>query len=154
MQTFLPYADFEKTASVLDYRRLGKQRVETKQILMALNGETKGWVNHPATKMWTSYEFVLAYYGSAMSSEWKSRGYVDNLLPYFVQRMRELTADGKRYNGLPWFIGHEAFHESHRSNLLRKAPEYYSEFFSDTPSDLPYIWTPEEMSVPRVTVGV
>lgn len=154
MQTFLPYADFEKTARVLDYRRLGKQRVETKQILMALNGETSGWVNHPATKMWRGHEFALAYYGSIMSLEWKRRGYVDNLLPYFIEKMRDLTVQGKRYEGLPWFIGNSRFHESHRSNLLRKAPEYYSEFFPDTPSDLPYIWTPEEMSVPRVTVGV
>ena len=28
MQTFLPYKDFGKTAKCLDYRRLGKQRVE------------------------------------------------------------------------------------------------------------------------------
>ena len=33
MQTFLPYPSFEETASILDYRRLGKQRVEGFQIL-------------------------------------------------------------------------------------------------------------------------
>ena len=33
MQTFLPYPDFVKSAQCLDYRRLGKQRVEAKQIL-------------------------------------------------------------------------------------------------------------------------
>lgn len=33
MITFLPYPDFEKSAKVLDWRRLGKQRPETKQIL-------------------------------------------------------------------------------------------------------------------------
>jgi len=32
MQTFLPYADFKESAQCLDYRRLGKQRVEAKQI--------------------------------------------------------------------------------------------------------------------------
>lgn len=154
MQTFLPYSDFEKTASALDYRRLGKQRVETKQILMALTGESTGWRNHPATKMWDGHEFLLAYYGSVMSTEWKARGYVDNLLPYFEQKMLDLTEQGKTFDNLPWFIGCEPFHESHRSNLLRKAPEFYSEIFYGTPDDLPYIWTPEEMSVPRVTVGV
>ncbi|MDQ1681515.1 MAG: hypothetical protein QOH99_56, partial [Frankiaceae bacterium] len=35
MQTFLPYADFGASARVLDDRRLGKQRVETLQILRA-----------------------------------------------------------------------------------------------------------------------
>jgi hypothetical protein len=79
-----------------------------------------------------------------MSVEWKKRGYVDNLFPWFVAKMVELTENGSEYNGLPWFIGNEAFHRSHRSNLLRKAPEYYSELFSDVPDDLPYIWTLEE----------
>ncbi len=38
MQTFLPYADFERSAAVLDRQRLGKQRVETLQIFQALTG--------------------------------------------------------------------------------------------------------------------
>lgn len=29
MQTFLPYPDFKKSAQCLDYRRLGKQRVDS-----------------------------------------------------------------------------------------------------------------------------
>jgi hypothetical protein len=37
VQTFLPYSDYATSARVLDYRRLGKQRVETKQILLAMN---------------------------------------------------------------------------------------------------------------------
>lgn len=36
MQTFLPFSDFKKSAESLDYRRLGKQRVECLQILAAL----------------------------------------------------------------------------------------------------------------------
>ncbi len=36
MQTFLPYPDFARSAAVLDPARLGKQRVETLQILRAL----------------------------------------------------------------------------------------------------------------------
>ena len=36
MQTFLPFADFAASAAVLDDRRLGKQRVETLQVLRAL----------------------------------------------------------------------------------------------------------------------
>ena len=33
MQTFLPYPDFARSARVLDRKRLGKQRVETLQVL-------------------------------------------------------------------------------------------------------------------------
>ena len=36
MQTFLPYSDFIKSAKCLDYRRLGKQRVEAWQIYNTL----------------------------------------------------------------------------------------------------------------------
>ena len=36
MQTFLPYESFEESAKVLDYRRLGKQRVEGMQIINAI----------------------------------------------------------------------------------------------------------------------
>ena len=38
MQTFLPYKSFTKSAQVLDYKRLGKQRVEAMQIFNALTG--------------------------------------------------------------------------------------------------------------------
>jgi hypothetical protein len=84
MQTFLPFPSFEQSLQSLDYRRLGKQRVETKQILMALLGESKGWVNHPATKMWRGHEHALAEYGLLSCREWKSRGYKDNTEQYFV----------------------------------------------------------------------
>ena len=49
MQTFLPYEDFRASARVLDRQRLGKQRVEAKQILQALErpGEPSGWEDIP-----------------------------------------------------------------------------------------------------------
>lgn len=36
MQIFRPYRDWARSAKVLDDRRLGKQRVETKQVLLAI----------------------------------------------------------------------------------------------------------------------
>ena len=58
MQTFLPYTDFIKGAKCLDYKRLGKQRIEAKTIYDILTGNAKSnaWKNHPATKMWEDYE--------------------------------------------------------------------------------------------------
>ena len=49
MQTFLPVADFAESARLLDSPRLGKQRVETLQVLRALELPDYGWVSHPAT---------------------------------------------------------------------------------------------------------
>lgn len=139
MQTFLPYPDFEKTARVLDYRRLGKQRVETKQILMALNGETKGWVNHPATKMWRGHEYELAQYGLSICTEWKRRGYKDTLTEFFLERI-EAEDQGARGGGLPVWFGMGELHRSHQSNLVRKDPEFYTPIFPGVPDDLPYVW--------------
>ena len=39
----------------------------------------------------------------------------------------------------PWF-GDEAFHRSHRSNLLRKEPQWYGQFGWTEPADLAYEW--------------
>ena len=52
MQTFLPYADFKKSAQCLDYKRLGKQRVEAFQVYKIVSGQrtTGGWINHPIVK--------------------------------------------------------------------------------------------------------
>lgn len=39
MQTFLPYGSFIESAKCLDYGRLGKHRVEAKQIIGGNNGK-------------------------------------------------------------------------------------------------------------------
>lgn len=132
MQTFLPYADFQKSVQVLDYRRLGKQRVETFQVLNILleRTPTKGWRNHPVTLMWTGYESALKLYQNTTIAEWIRRGYNNNM------SYEEVDLDDVVMP--PWF-GNDVFHKSHRSNLLRKDYEYYSQYF-DEPSDLEYFW--------------
>ena len=132
MQTFLPYADFKKSVEVLDYRRLGKQRVETFQVLNILleRTSTKGWRNHPVTLMWTGYESALKLYQNMTIREWANRGYKNN--------MQYEEIDPSTIVMPAWF-GNEEFHRSHRSNLLRKDFKYYSQYF-DEPNDLEYYW--------------
>lgn len=136
MQTFLPYADFERSARVLDRQRLGKQRVETWQLIRANDGLTKGWVNHPAARMWRGYTTALAYYGIAVCEEWIRRGYKDTMLDRF-QQIVEL--ENGRYENPSW-LGRTDIHVSHQSNLVRKLPGHYREFFPHVPDDLEYIW--------------
>lgn len=135
MQTFLPYKDFTKSAQCLDYRRLGKQRVETKQLLQKLLNETtgKGWINHPACKMWKNHEEALAEYGYKICLEWISRGYKDSLLNYFKDRLGTKAL-------YPKWLGSTKFHNSHKSNLLRKDYNYYKKYNWNVPDNLPYIW--------------
>ncbi len=132
MQTFLPYADFVESVKVLDYRRLGKQRVETFQVLNILldRTPTKGWRNHPVTKMWTGYEEALKLYQNYTILEWIDRGYKNTM------KFENIDHSSIVY---PIWFGEDAFHRSHRSNLLRKDYEYYSQYF-DEPSDIDYHW--------------
>lgn len=132
MQTFLPYPDFRDSAKALDYKRLGKQRVEAMQILKALRGETKGWVNHPATKMWKGYEAALGLYMNVMIREWIDRGY-NNTMKLYDFSNTELIE-------MPRWFGRNDFHASHRANLLRKDPEYYGQFEWTESPDMEYIW--------------
>ena len=78
VQTFLPYADFRRTAEALDSPRLGKQRVETLQILRALELPEYGWGNHPAVRMWRGYTPALVCYGLTCVEVWRERGYGDS----------------------------------------------------------------------------
>jgi hypothetical protein len=132
VNTFLPYADFVQTAKTLDYRRLGKQRVEAWQILSALRGLTKGWTNHPATNMWRGYERALCEYGIAICDEWIDRGYKDTMRERFIAIYSELPN-----TGLPNWLGDDQFHRSHQSNLKRKDSDHYR---FNVPTDLPYEW--------------
>ena len=133
MQTFLPYGSLD-SVQYLDRQRLGKQRVETFQILQALHGETKGWVNHPATRMWRGYENALVAYGVAVCAEWIDRGYKDTM----TDRIAAYGTDSLFL--YPDWFGDPDFHAAHRSNLLKKAPDFYRKFWPDEPDDLEYIW--------------
>lgn len=91
MQTFLPYADFTATADVLDPRRLGKQRVETIQVLRALTVPGYGWRHHPAARMWTGYEEALVRYGLEICDRWCGLGHGDTCAGTLVADLSERT---------------------------------------------------------------
>ena len=119
IQTFLPYPDFNKSASVLDDKRLGKQRVECLQILQTLakgpyqsretiirawkscskdefdslpkiNTRRTPWYNHPAVRMWKGYEYKLTCYGICICQEWQQRGYADTCMVKIVKHQADL----------------------------------------------------------------
>lgn len=148
MQTFLPYKHFRKAAAVLDNKRLGKQRVETKQILLALGvavgphapAPLSRWRNHPAVKMWRGHEQLLAYYGLDVCVEWRSRCFRDTLAEQFSAVISALDGPFVR----PDWLDDERLLASHRSNLLRKDPVFYGKYGWTEPPDLPYFWPTQE----------
>lgn len=148
MQTFLPYADFLRSAQVLDDRRLGKQRVEAMQIIRALTRPSYGWQHHPAVLMWRGYEEALGSYAVTICSEWCQRGHADTCeakilddleaaaIPVPPRGQKDLGNDG----ALPRWLGDDDLHLSHQSALLRKDPGRYGSAFAGVPDNLPYVW--------------
>ena len=163
MQTFLPVADFDESARLLDSPRLGKQRVETLQVLRALELPDYGWASHPVVTMWRGRTAGLVGYGRAMVREWRRRGFADTtdaqiaeFAPSAAGRSQaELAAAGL----LPSWVGDEALHRSHRSNLIAKDPEFYrgrfTDLFGPEPDDLPYVWPgADDVPTPAAPEGV
>lgn len=129
MQTFLPYADFARSAQILDYRRLGKQRVEAHGALQSLHTHNR-WYKSPAVKMWEGYEDALRMYMNVCIDEWVARGYRNTMKKLPHSPNPEMP---------PWF-GDARFHLSHQSALVRKFPDYYRRIFPGVPDDIPYFW--------------
>lgn len=119
MQNFLPYSDFELSASILDGKRLSKQNLETKQCLDALCGFSEGWKNHPAVTAWKGSIRALIAYGLAINAECIKRGYKDRA-GEFKKHLDWCMANGHSEYKLPAWIGNDAIHSSHRSRLLCK----------------------------------
>jgi hypothetical protein len=161
MQTFLPWPDFRASARDLDVQRLGKQRVETLQLLQsrlrylqrqAYGGEFKnqipGWYHHPARHMWHEHEPLLAVYGYAICDEWTARGYKDTCREQISLVLQAIVGFQDEIN-MPchvvpaWFIDDRLF-ESHRAALLRKNPEHYASYKGTCDPELDYFWPTED----------
>ena len=119
MQTFLPYPNYIRSVQCLDYKRLGKQRLEAKQIIDILEGKPSRYKNHPAIKMWDNYSNSLKYYTNCCIDEWIKRGYKNTMEKYPVDHQ----------NVDPWYIGNEDFHRAMRARLIEKDKEFYGPKF-------------------------
>jgi hypothetical protein len=140
MQTFLPYEDFTKSVECLDWQRLGKQRIETLQIIKALILPTYGWKNHPAVKMWDGCISYLQHYGIMCCGEWLLRGYDDSV----SDQIASFGLPDKP--NPPWWLGLNCFHLSHQSQLLKKDFRHYSKFAFEAMNydEIPYVWPQAE----------
>jgi hypothetical protein len=133
VNTFVPYWDVSRIACTLDYKRLGKQRVEAYQIWRIVTGKNtgKGWVNHPAVCAWRGYSCALAMYTNAMIEEWILRGYKNTMerLPH---------CKNPRF---PWWWGKsEHVLMSHRASLNRKLPSHYTFDNIGEYAEYSYVW--------------
>lgn len=166
MQTFLPYYDFAKSAACLDRSRLGKQRLETLQLLrINLQGPQIAWrwagVNGA---MWQEPAWFVPldsgdsikatpWYNHPAARMW--RGHERWLAVYGEAICFEWTSRkyednvGERIallksqtveNKLPSWLGDEQLHSSHRAALLAKKLSHYERFGWSEEPKIKYWW--------------
>lgn len=134
MQTFRPYYDHYRTARVLDDRRLGKQRVEAKQIgyailrrMGAVKDGRRGWLNHPIVLKWFNnghpYLADLKEYFKAMVEEWVNRGHKNTIDWGDLQGFRDWGSNQR----CPLTHTEEV---EYRRVLIFKNPEWYVKRFN------------------------
>ena len=158
MQTFITTdaLDFKSIAKTLDNKRLNKQALEGWQILMTLleldpqgNPRTpKGWVNHPAVKMWRGHEGPLFDYIEAMVVEWKERGFNSTILDKARSTMVVANQTRDVSTTLPDWAQQETLKviaSTHRRALLVKDYSWYSQFHwpedpGYPPTEYEYVW--------------
>jgi hypothetical protein len=130
MQTFLPYSNFLGSVGCLDAQRLNRQRVEAHLIINALKGESKQFESDPCVMMWVGYVPALTQYMRLCVIEWINRGFKNTM---------EIPSENWDFKNPPW-LGDRRLHDSHKSNLLKKAPAHYSIYNWRVQADLPYFW--------------
>jgi hypothetical protein len=133
MQTFITDSpEVGYGVEYLDQKRLVKQLLECRQIMAALAGETKGWVHHPATKMFKGNEVFLFYYARAVKNEMALRGYSYEKNWAELNRLVELF--DWNVEGPDWFHNDEynAIVYTHRGRLFEKDPGYYAQWSTYT----------------------
>lgn len=132
MQTFITSHIFADAAASLDRLRLGKQRVEAKQILLAnlrLEDSDKTPFysrvrKHPVARAWKGFEFYLAEYGKVICTEWTRRGYKDTLWQFFydLALAASVTNDYKKWWKDPKTV------RFYQALLHHKSPELYPQW--------------------------
>ena len=164
--TFIVSEDFETTAKALDNKRLGKQRLEARQILdkceyLNIHGWDKekykgtkyaSYVNQPVLLMWKDHTSALRLYYNAIVKEWMARGFENNM-PLLAHKPRLVNGKYKRtivMEGapvpkveMPPWLTWKPFLWSHMAALLRKNPKYYENSFPELPKNylgLGYVW--------------
>lgn len=127
MNVFVPYQSPLDCAEAMwaDQKRYNKQIVECRQILKAIDGETKAWANHPCTRMYKEYRSWLSYYMRCLicyRNYKKENGCTES--SHLVQSVLwSEKADAIR----PPFLTDE-FCNQHKRRLFTKAPDLYPQF--------------------------
>lgn len=167
MTTFLPSPDFQRSADILDPVRRWQQTLEGRFLVKVLEQGPRCYYDplskkfvyspltrrltkaiekwsirqtpyytHPATKMWIGYVAALKVYTNTMLLT-VLRNKTHNVVVFGPYDIQERHAGPIEYP--PW-LGDEQVHTSHKSRLLTKDYDFYSQYGWRVPKDLDYVW--------------
>lgn len=161
---------FNQTAKTLDYKRLGKQRVEAMQLLNILLNrfkidndyktydEVKELLQKYDSSNWPYTQTYTFTKNRVEKNGWKKhpaltmwKGYVEELKLYFNCIVNEWKRREYKNNlplenvdtknlRIPPFLQNEDFIKIQRQNLIRKNQKYYSEYWKDLEPTEGYLW--------------
>lgn len=129
-----------ETAQALDKRRLIKQIAECKQILDALNGDTKAWAHHPAVLQYEKHAGWLCWYKMVLEC------YIDGCET--LARIYSRQCDEIR----PSFHTEDFFDQMKR-RLYTKDPVHYAQWASLGTSEENWYWSPSEGKIIKYVNG-
>lgn len=125
MQVFIIGSPLD-TAKALDRKRLNKQIIECQQILKAIWGESKAWVNHPCTIQYREHETWLWYYYQTLTFY---KNYLNTVTvefdvdPLEIAKSKSLMADLYRPN-----FHTQAYLGNMKKRLYTKNNEHYKQW--------------------------
>lgn len=122
MQVFCPYPSPLDCAKAMwgDTKRYNKQIIECKQILDAIDGVGKGWLNHPVVRMYKPYREWLYKYMLCLIYY---KEFKDNIRAITTS---EMFSDESYYIRPPFLT--DEFCIQHRRRLYTKSPKLYPQF--------------------------
>lgn len=127
-------------AMVNDTKRFNKQIVECKQILAAINGETKAWRNHPCTKQYANHKLWLDEYRLCLIA-YREGKYARALLHSWIANFVK-----------PSFHTQEFFDQMKR-RLYTKDNNLYSQYAPWGVSHVNWYWSPTEKKIIKYVNG-
>lgn len=149
MQVFLPEYTFEKSAKVLDYKRLVKQLLEGRQIMSVLAQESPGraWRNHPAVRMFEGHEHDLYDYLTAIRDEMDVRGYKWQNNWAVIEDTFARNFAEEDYVPAEWIEDPTVFDRviiTHRGRLWQKDPMHYASYEEEGNTFMDYVCCPDK----------
>ena len=107
-----------QSVSLLDTKRVGKMRVELKELIDAIEKRT-AWSNHPASQMWIGYLTPLKIYYNITVREWIQRGCNNNMELYNIP-------DESEYDVIPlYFDGFKTYYAGSVRNPQKTFPMWF-----------------------------